>query len=78
MKEILAKQEESKKLSNKDLEIIQNILNSLDSKIGREDLSQMAEKNELQKIYRMLKKRIDELAFNIKKKEISPKEEAFF
>ena len=38
----------------------------------------MAEKNELQKIYRMLKKRIDELAFNIKKKEISPKEEAFF
>ena len=78
MKEILSKQEETKKLSTKDLEIIQNILNSVESKIGKEELSQMAEKNELHKIYRMLKRRIDELAEEFKQKKELKKEEAFF
>lgn len=79
MKEILSKQEDRKSLSSKDLEIIQNILNSLETKIGKEELSQMAEKNDLHKIYRMLKRRIDELAQAVmKKNEQSVKDEAFF
>ena len=79
MKEILSKQEESKKLSVKDLEVIEDILVSVDSKIGREELGQMAEKDELHKIYRMLKRRIDELAEALRKKTESPqREDAFF
>lgn len=78
MKEILSKSNESKNLSNKDIEIIQNILVSLESKIGKEELGQMAEKNELHKIYRMLKRRIDELAEAINKKEDMPREAAYF
>ena len=78
MKEILSKQEERKTLSNKDLEIIQNILVTLESKIGKDELGQMAEKNDLHKIYRMLKRRIDELAEAVYKKEGAPREEAYF
>ena len=79
MKEILSKQEESKKLSAKDLELIENILASMDSKIDREELGQMAEKDELHKIYRMLKRRIDELAEALRKKNESPqREDALF
>jgi hypothetical protein len=79
MKEILSKQDEKQNLSNKDLEIIENILNSLESKIGKEELSQMAEKNELHKIYRMLKRRIDELALAVQRKnEAANKDEACF
>lgn len=78
MKEILAKQENSKNLSTNDLEIIENILQSLNSKIGKEELSQMADKDELHKIYRMLKRRIDELAAAVKNRESPHREDAFF
>ena len=79
MKEILSKQEDRKTLSSKDLEIIQSILSSLETKIGKEELGQMAEKNDLHKIYRMLKRRIDELAQAVmRKNEQSVKDEACF
>lgn len=78
MKEILGKQEDTKKLSGKDLEVIHNILKTLDSKIGKEELKTMADKNELHKIYRNLKKRIDEIAEEVKRKENNSKEDTFF
>jgi hypothetical protein len=78
MKEIISKQEDTKKLTTQDIDIIQKILSSLDTKIGKEDLTQMAEKNELHKIYRLLKKKIDELADVVRNKEPERKEDAFF
>ena len=79
LKEMLSNREENQRLSKNDVELIQNIAESIDTKIGKEELSQMADKTELKKIYRMLKKRIDTVAEVVNKdKEIRTRDQPFF
>ena len=76
---MLSNREENQRLSKNDVELIQNIAESIDTKIGKEELSQMADKTELKKIYRMLKKRIDTVAEVVNKdKEIRTRDQPFF
>lgn len=79
MKEMLTKQESSKTLSTKELELIQEIYALMDTKIGKQELGKKVDKGELQRIYRMLKKRIDDIATDVKKFEYpSAREDPFF
>ncbi|CAG9323456.1 unnamed protein product [Blepharisma stoltei] len=80
MKEMINKQESSKSLSSKEVELIQEIYVMLDSKINKQELGKKVDKAEMQRIYRLLKNRIDDVANNVKKNEMTSSrgEDAFF
>lgn len=83
MKEVLTKQESAKSFTSKDFELINEIYQNLENKSNKSELVQKVDRNELRRIYQMLKKRIDELSENLKKTELNTvnsylQEEPFF
>lgn len=78
MKEMIQKKEENQRLSKQDLELIQKISETAEGKIGREELGLKAEKEDLKRIYSLLKKRIDILADALKRSQAVHKDEPFF
>jgi len=81
MKEVMQKQDSSKGLSNKDLELLNEVYQNLETKSNKSELVSKVEKGEMKRVYRMLKKKIDDLAATIRKNEnanTGNREDAFF
>jgi hypothetical protein len=81
MKEMISKQDNTKSLSSKDMELLHAINSALNTKISRDELATKVDKPELRKTYILLKKKIDEISTNLKKAETLPtssREDAYF
>lgn len=71
MKDIIAKFETNKALSQRDVDRINEMYSVLDTKMSKDDLSSKVDRSELVRIYRLLKRKTDELAQALKRAETS-------
>ena len=69
MKDIIAKFETNKALSQRDVDRVNEMYTVLDTKMSKEDLSAKVDRTELVRIYRLLKRKTDELAHALKRAE---------
>ncbi|CAG9310563.1 unnamed protein product [Blepharisma stoltei] len=83
IKEVINKQEHTKSFTSKDFELLNEIYQNLENKSNKSELIQKVDRNELRRIYQLLKKRIDELSEQLKKSDqmqalLSTQEEPYF
>lgn len=80
--DMLAKQEASKSLSQKDYDLLNEIYSMMDNKISRDELVQKVDKDELTRMFKVLKRKTDGLYEYLRKNEqVQPqpaREDAYF
>lgn len=69
LKDIIAKFEANKALSQRDMDRINEMYTVLDTKTSKEDLNSKVDRSELVRIYRLLKRKTDDLAHALKRAE---------